>query len=133
MEYIFSLNLIILSLDHLVTGGLALFFPRLAVKAYVKIFGATIPPTKEYITILKPWGALGVFAGMIGLLPVYDSERYVGILWSLIVLLGMRLFYRLKFQPETKDYLNLSKGRNLKHVLLIFLCVSIIAFQIYTI
>lgn len=123
----------ILSLDHLITGGMALFFPKLAIKAYAKIFGAQLPETKEYTVILKPWGALGVFAGLIGILPILNPERYVGILYCFITLLCMRLYYRLKFQSDTQNFLSLSKKRNGKHVFLIVLCVLVITLQIYTI
>ena len=104
LKFIFNLNLIVLAFDHLFTGTLGLFFPARAVKIYAKIFGAELPPTKEYFMILKPWGALGIFAGIVGLLPVFDSDRYVLILVALVGLLFIRLVYRLKFQKLLPEF-----------------------------
>lgn len=130
VNFVFALNLTLLAADHLFTGTLALFFPKKAVRAFNALFGAHIPATKEYFVILKPWGALGVFAGLVGMLPAFDSERYALILWFLLALLMMRLFYRLKFQREAESSINLSKKRNLFHVGLIAVCASIIALQV---
>lgn len=130
LELLFSLNLILLSADHLFTGALAMFFPKRAVKTYAKLFGAEIPETKEYLVILKPWGALGIFAGLVGLLPVFDPKKYIFILGALVVLLMMRLIYRLKFQKDATSSLKLSPKRNLFHICLILACASVIVAQI---
>jgi hypothetical protein len=132
MNFIFALNLILLSMDHIFTGGLALFFPRKAIKIYTKIFGAEIPETKEYMIILKPWGALGIFAGLVGILPIIDPQRYELILVALVALLFMRLIYRLRFQKDSKEFLQLSGKRNLFHVGLIIVCAAIIVVEIFT-
>src|SRR3989344_2973426 len=100
LKFIFTLNLALLALDHFYTGTLALFFPTKAVKVYSRLFGVQIPATSEYFVILKPWGALGVFAGTVGLLPIFDPDKYVLVIVALVLLLVMRLFYRLKFQRE---------------------------------
>lgn len=42
LDYIFNLNLIILASDHLITGGLALFFPKVAIRFYKIAFGANV-------------------------------------------------------------------------------------------
>ncbi len=130
IKFLFALNLVLLAADHLFTGALGMFFPGRAVKTYSKLFGAEIPETKEYLIILKPWGALGIFAGLVGLLPVLDPKKYIWILGALVILLLMRLVYRLKFQKEATLSLKLARKRNLSHVGLILLCVSIIIAQI---
>lgn len=130
IQFIFALNLILLSADHLFTGTLAMCFPRRAIRIYIKLFGAKIPDTQEYLVILKPWGALGIFAGLIGLFPVFNPEKYILILWPLAILLLMRLVYRLKFQKEAAVSLKLSRNRNLFHVGLISVCLILITAQI---
>lgn len=130
LELLFNLNLILLSMDHLYTGTLAMFFPKEAVKVCTKIFGVEIPETKEYFLILKPWGALGIFAGLVGLFPIFDPKKYVWILGALVVLLMLRLIYRMKFQKEAALFLKLSRERNLFHVGLILVCAFVIFAQI---
>ena len=130
LEILFTLNLILLSADHLFTGTLAMFFPMKAVKMYKNIFGAEIPETKEYLVILKPWGALGIFAGLVGLLPIFDPKKYIMVLEALVILLLMRFIYRIKFQEEAAASLKLSKKRNLFHIGLILLCAMIMVIQI---
>lgn len=131
LKAIFTLNLALLALDHFYTGLLALLFPLKAVKVYSRLFGVQIPATNEYFAILKPWGALGIFAGIIGLLPIFDPDKYVLIIVALVLLLAMRLFYRLKFQKDTEKFLKLSRGRNLRHVGLILVSMFIMVAQIY--
>ena len=130
LKLIFSLNLVLLSLDHLITGSFAIFFPNKAIKSLAVIYGTQIPPTQEYFVIMKPWGALGIFAGLVGLLPVYDSKRYIGVLMALVVLLMIRLVYRLKVKKDTEKFLKLSVNRNLHHVGLIVVCASLIVAQL---
>ena len=130
LEFLFNLNLFILSLDHLVIGGSALFFPRKAIKFCKTIFGADLPPTEEYFSILKPWGALGVFAGFAGILTIYDPVRYKGILYGFLILLITRILIRLSNIKRAETYFRLSRNRNLFHVFLIFVCASMIVFQL---
>lgn len=130
LEIIFTINLFLLALDHFYTGVLALFFPDKAVKVYSELFGAQIPATREYFAILKPWGALGVFAGLVGLLPIFNPEKFVLVIAAFVLLLAMRLFYRIKFQKETEKFLRLSRKRNLWHVGLIVVCASVMIVQI---
>lgn len=132
IDWIFSLNLILLALDHFITGGLALFFPVVAINFYKIIFGANIPPTDGYLFILKPWGALGIFAGMIGILPILDPVKYEKILWALFLLLIFRVFIRSGNSRKAEIYLNISKSRNRFHIGLIILCASIIMIEILT-
>ncbi len=133
IEIVFSINLLLLSLDHLYSGSLALFFPKKAIRVYKKLFGADIPETVEYFAILKPWGALGVFAGIVGLLPVYDAKRYIGVLFALVVLLICRIIYRFAFQADSEKYIKLSKKRNAFHIMLIVICVVVMLLQLITI
>ena len=128
---IFNLNLILLAADHLISGSYALFFPKKAISLYVKMFGATLPQSQEYYIILRPWGALGVFAGLVGLLPVLSPEKYVLVLIILMILLSTRIIYRIKFQQESKQFFHLSRQRNLFHLLLILTSMATMAIQVF--
>lgn len=130
LKILFNLNLILLALDHLTTGAYGLFFPVKAIRMYKKLYGAEIPETREYFIILKPWGALGIFAGLVGLLPVVDPQKYFLILFALLILLGMRLIYRLKLQKESEQFLKLSKKSNLRSIGLIIVCAFVVIIQV---
>ena len=132
LDFIFNLNLIILALDHLITGGLALFFPVAAIKFYRIIFGASVPFTTGHLFILKPWGALGIFAALVGILPIFDPIRYEKILWALVLLLIFRIFIRLQNNKNAEIYLNICIWRNIFHIGLIALCALVIIIQITT-
>ena len=131
-DFIFSLNLILLALDHVVTGGLALFFPVTAMKFYKLVFGAEVPFTAGHLFILKPWGALGLFAAAVGILPIIDPVRYEKILWALILLLVLRICIRLMNAKNAETFLHMKKCRNSLHIGLILLCAIIIFVQILT-
>ncbi len=130
LELLFNLNLILLSIDHFITGGSAFLYPQKAIKMYKTIFGAELPPTEEYMAIIKPWGALGIFAGYIGLLPLYDSVRYQEVLFGLFILLLIRMFIRLSNIKRAETYFRLSTKRNLTHVFLIFVSALMLGLQI---
>ena len=132
LKVIFNLNLILLALDHLITGGLALFFPVAAIKFYKIVFGANVPFTTGHLFILKPWGALGIFASLVGVLPIFDPVRYEKILWALVLLLVFRIFIRSQNNKNAEIYLNISSWRNILHIGLIALCASVILIQIIT-
>jgi hypothetical protein len=128
-EYIFATNLSLLALDHLVGGFLALAFPRTSIRVFARVFGARLPETPEYLAILKPWGALGVFAGLVGVLPIFDAPRHAWILAALAALLAARIFYRLRFGGEIVS-MGLTRKRNLFHVGLIAICLSLVLWQL---
>jgi len=133
LNYIFNLNLILLALDHLVTGTLAIFYPIKAIAFYRVIFGADLPFTKENIFILKPWGALGIFASMIGVLPLFDPVKYRVILLPLVVLLLLRIYIRYTHGKDGEKYLSIDKKRNATHIYLIILCATLILFQFFVV
>jgi hypothetical protein len=125
-----TLNLIILASDHFLTSVMGICFPRQAAKLYERMFGATMPLTPELVAVLKPWGALGIFASIVGLLPVMDPIRYRGVLYALLVLLILRVVIRIWNARAAREHFRLSPGRNLFHVGLIVLCASLIAGQL---
>lgn len=131
-QLVFILNLAILALDHLVSGALGVFFPVSASKFFKIIFGANISFTAEHLLIFKPWGALGIFAGLVGILPIFDPQRYEAILWMLVVLLVLRITVRSTNMGGIETYLNISQKRNALHSALIMLCASLIVFEIVT-
>jgi hypothetical protein len=129
-HFLANLNLAILALDHLVTGLAGVLFPERAAGLYSRLFGARFPAGSPVTAVLRPWGALGVFAGIVGLLPIRDPVRYRPILLALLLLLGLRLFIRSTFTSDTLEHFGLSPARNYFHVYLIAQCAIIISLQL---
>jgi len=125
-----NINLVILAADHLTTGLFGVLFPQRAAGLYQRLFGARFPADSPLTTILRPWGALGVFAGLTGLLPVYDPVRYRAVLFALLFLVVLRIFIRLKYDSATLQFFGLSRSRNYFHLYLVTQCAVIIALQL---
>ena len=125
-----NLNLIVLALDHLITGLAGVFFPKRSAGLYRRLFGAQFPEGSPLTSVLRPWGALGVFTTVAGLLPVYDPIRYRPILYALVLLLALRVFIRLSYDAATLAFFNLTAKRNYFHVYLVVQCAAIILLQL---
>jgi hypothetical protein len=123
-------NLVVLAADHLTTGLAGVLFPKRAAGLYQRLFGARLPADSPMTAVLRPWGALGVFAGVAGLLPVYDPVRYRAILFALLFLVVLRIFIRLSYDAATLQFFGLSRGRNYFHLYLVTQCAAIIALQL---
>jgi len=125
-----NLNLVVLAADHLTTGLAGVLFPKRAAGLYQRLFGARFPADSPLIAILRPWGALGVFAGLTGLLPVYDPVHYRAVLFALLFLVVLRIFIRLNYDSATLQFFGLSRARNYFHLYLVTQCAAIIALQL---
>src|SRR5439155_22546493 len=95
-----NLNLAILALDHLVTGLAGVLFPDRAAGLYSRLFGASLSAGSPATAVLRPWGALAVFAGVVGILPIYDPAGFRPILFAFFFFFGFRLLFRLGFAPD---------------------------------
>jgi hypothetical protein len=124
------INLAVLAGDHLITSVAAIFFPQRAATLYQRMFGARLPLTPEIVVIMKPWGALGIFAALAGALPILDVQRYRGVLYALLVLLALRVYIRLANATAVRDRFAISTARNGVHVYLIVQSAAIIAAQL---
>ena len=124
------LNLVVLAADHLSTGLAGVLFPKRAAGLYQRLFGARFPTDSPLTAILRPWGALGIFAGLTGLLPVYDSVRCRAVLFPLLLLVVLRIFIRLSYDSATLQFFGLSRARNFFHLYLVTQCAAIIALQL---
>ena len=71
IEYINIGYVSLLSIYHVFTGVISMFFPNFAFHFYKKFYGCD-PLSKDMLVIvLKPWGALSIFAGIMGLFAVW--------------------------------------------------------------
>jgi hypothetical protein len=129
-HWIWALNLIFLSLDHLTTGLLGVFAPRRAIRIYRGLFGMQFPESPEIVAVLKPWGALAVFAAVAAIFPIMDPARYRGVLVALLVLLLLRMVIRFSWRETATALFGLSARRNALHIALITLCALLIASEL---
>jgi hypothetical protein len=129
-RWIWAANLILLSLDHLSTGLLGVFAPRRAIKIYRGLFGIQFPESPEIVAVLKPWGALAVFAAVATIFPIVDPLRYWGVLLALLVLLLLRILIRVSARATASTLFGLSRRRNGWHIALIALCALLIASEL---
>jgi len=125
-----NLNLLVLAADHLTTGLAGVFFPKRSAGLYQRLFGARFPADSPVVAVLRPWGALGVFAGLAGFLPLYDPLRYRPILFALLILVALRVFIRLSYDAATLQFFGLSPRRNYLHIYLVLQCATIIGLQL---
>lgn len=132
-RWIWTTNLILLSLDHLSTGLLGVFAPRTAFRIYRGLFGIQFPESPEIIAVLKPWGALAVFAAVATIFPIVDPLRYRGVLVALLVLLILRILIRFSARAAATAVFGLSSRRNVWHIALIALCALLIATELLSI
>ncbi len=129
-RWVWAANLVLLSLDHLSTGLLGVFAPQRAIRIYRGLFGIHFPESPEIVAVLKPWGALAVFAAVATIFPIVDAFRYRGVLIALLVLLLLRIMIRFSARATAAALFGLSPQRNAWHIALIALCASLIASEI---
>lgn len=130
LDLLSTVILLLLSADHLVTGVLSYFFPNKVIHFGRIFFGANVQLSRDSLILLRPWGALGIFAGIIGLFPILAPLSYGYIYYPLLILLIMRISYRAVLHDEIKNALGISRKRNFFHQVLITLCVATILIKI---
>ena len=126
INLIFLCYLWILSAYHVFTGIISFFFPEQALSFYKKLYGCNPIERKHLVIVLKPWGALAVFAGIAGFFAALDSGKYKGVVAGLALLLAMRVYYRIFFRDMLRDISGISPYRNLINVVLLLIGIMII-------
>ena len=106
------LVLLVFSAYHLVTGVVSVCFPEFSEVFYQKLYHFYPAMTDQYQLVLKPWGALAFFAGVMGFYAVFDPYRYRGVIVAILILLVTRVGYRTLFADELEDVFKMDKARN---------------------
>ncbi len=127
INIIFLCYLWILSVYHVFTGIISFFFPEMALSFYKKFYDCNPVERKHLVIVLKPWGALAVFAGIAGIFAALDPEKCKGVVAGLAVLLAMRMYYRIVFRDMLREISGISPGRNLVNICLLLAGIIIIA------
>lgn len=113
--------LAVLSTYHVATGLVSFAAPELAMKFYRGAYGCNPVERRHLFIILRPWGALAVFAGLAGFVGLGVPPSRAGIEAALLVLLVMRIAYRIGLRNELREISGIPPRNNLINVsLLVF-------------
>ena len=126
MDTVCALYLGALSSYHVVTGVLSAFFPRKALRFYREVYAYDAGERRYVSLMLRPWGALALFAGIAGLFAAVDPRRYFGVVLGLAILLGTRIGLRMGFEAEVASVLGIPRRRNRLNVALLALGVAVL-------
>lgn len=119
--------LAVLSAYHIATGLLSFGFPRFAMRFYKTLYGCDPVERRQLSMVMKPWGALAVFAGICGGLAAADPVRYRGIVCALWFLLVLRAGYRLFCRRELEAVGRIPPRRNAISIVSILLGIAILS------
>jgi hypothetical protein len=117
----------LISVYHVMTGIISFGFPEFAMSFYRKLYGCNPVERRHLALVLKPWGALAVFAGVCGLFAATDPRRYIGVVAGLALLLLLRLIYRAVFYRQLAEISGISSRRNLVNIAFISAGLAILA------
>jgi hypothetical protein len=131
LQEIATWYLIALSVYHLWTGFISYFAPNSAMKFYRRAYGADPVERRHLMIILRPWGALAVFAGFVGLSVIWQpaSRRWVEA--CLLLLLVMRIGYRVHLRGELAEISRITPGRNWSSIAILLGGVTLLGSDLY--
>lgn len=111
--------LCLLSSYHVVTGVVSFFFPAFAMRFYRALYACDPAERRQLAIVMKPWGALALFAGISGGFAATDPVRYRGIVAALCLLLVLRIVFRVVCRRELAEVGRIPPHRNLLSIGLI--------------
>jgi hypothetical protein len=119
MNTIRQIYLAVISTYHVASGLLSFFFSDAAMRFYKAFYGTDPAERRHLLLILKPWGALSICAGVAGWSAVPDPHTHRGVVLAILVLLALRITYRLRFRAELAEVSRIPPRRNLMNVMLL--------------
>ena len=105
--------LAILSLYHVFTGVVSFAFPGFAIRFYKALYACAPAEQRQLKLVMKPWGALAIFAGLAGGFAAIDPARYWGVVVALWILLVLRIVFRLGWRSELVEVGRIPPYRNI--------------------
>lgn len=111
--------LVFLSIYHVWTGAVSFFAPEFALRFYRAAYGCDPQERRQLLLVLRPWGALAIFAGLAGFVALGVEEARPWIVASLIVLLALRIGYRVMLRRELKEMSRIDGRRNAVSIVLL--------------
>lgn len=110
--------LFLFSLYHVITGVISVFFPKLALKFNKTLYGFQPPDTVQYFLIVRPWGNLALAVGVIGFIVLANINKYYLMLFAFIILLSIRVGYRIILRKELKETFKITYSQNLRAIII---------------
>lgn len=108
-----------LSVYHVGTGTISYFAPEQALRFYRRLYGCDPAERQHLLVILRPWGALAIFAGCAGLLILgYPMARH-SIEAALLLLLILRIGYRVGLRDRLRELSGIPPHRNAISILVL--------------
>ena len=129
-EIIAVTYLFLFSIYHLITGIISVFFPKVALRFNKFMYGFQPIEKTQYFLIVRPWGNLALTIGIIGFIVLINIDDYYIILFAFIILLLIRIGYRIALRKELKKTLKITYTQNLRAILIQIL--GIIIFLIFS-
>ena len=122
-----SCYLVLLSAYHVATGLISFSAPQLALKFYRSAYGCEPVERRHLLIILRPWGALAVFAGLAGFSALTCPPARSWIEASLIALLSMRVAYRVGLRDELREISGIPLRNNFINIGLLLCGIALLA------
>lgn len=119
--------LVLLALYHLTTGVVAVCFPEFSRTFYATLYHFEPHYWEQYRLILKPWGSYAFFTGLLMALAAYDPRRYRAVIACVILLLSIRIGYRVLYAAEAAEVFRIDAARNALNVGLIVVWVAVLS------
>lgn len=112
LNFITVIYLFLFSLYHILTGILSVFFSKSALRFYRVIYGFQPAETNQLLLIMKPWGNLALAIGIIGFITVFNINSYYPIMFAFVILLTIRIGYRIMLRRKLKIIFKISPSQN---------------------
>ncbi len=118
--------LAVLSTYHVISGILSYFFGPFAMRFYKAFYGTDPVEQRHLLLILKPWGALSICVGLMGWTAVPDPSGHRGLVAATLLLLLLRITYRVTQRHELRTISRVSGRHNAQNVGLLVLGVLVL-------
>lgn len=104
--------LAILSVYHVWTGAISYFAPGFALKFYRGMYGCDPVERRHLVLVMRPWGALAIFAGLAGGVAFIEPGARPWIVAATALLLALRIGYRVALRRELAEIARIERRRN---------------------
>lgn len=116
-----------LSCYHIATGLLSYCAPETALRFYRACYGCDPQERRQLAIAMRPWGALAVFAGIMGIGALLEPGMRNWVQVGLILLLGLRVTYRIALRRELLEISGIPEKRNLFSIGFLLLGIILLA------
>jgi hypothetical protein len=121
-----------LSIYHVWTGAISYFAPGFAMRFYRRLYDCNPVEQRHLHIILRPWGALALFAGVVGLATLPDPRAHPVLTGALALLLALRVGYRVRLRHELHAISGIAPARNWANIAVLVLGIMILATACWT-